>query len=109
MNGSMIFSDVTGVLFQEEVRVAPIVENPEAAQFGDLQLVQSRYKTDRKWAVIKNLDAAAADTCVWVRAHIQSSRAKGMLNSFSACSIPRVDMYFIQFGCLHVSNYVFDE
>ena len=64
--------------FQEEIRVAPQVDDHTVAQFGDLRMVQSRYQTDRKWLELKDLVAANVDQMVWVRARIHTSRAKGI-------------------------------
>jgi hypothetical protein len=62
---------------QEEARVAPMLDSHEAGQFGDLRLIQSRYQSARVWASIKDLEPSRADTTVWLRARIHSSRSKG--------------------------------
>ncbi len=66
-----------GTVLQEEARVAPVLDSHEAGQFGDLRLIQSRYQSGRVWASIKDLDPSRADTTVWLRARIHSSRSKG--------------------------------
>eukprot|EP00455_Lapot_gusevi_P039577 TRINITY_DN443_c0_g1_i3.p1 TRINITY_DN443_c0_g1~~TRINITY_DN443_c0_g1_i3.p1 ORF type:complete len:535 (+),score=232.98 TRINITY_DN443_c0_g1_i3:85-1689(+) len=62
---------------EEEVRVAPIVSDPNEAQFGDLQMIQSRYKTDRKWASLRDVNGSKVGSQLWIRARISTMRAKG--------------------------------
>ena len=71
--------DGKSVLVSEDIpRPIPSVHDPSMAQFGDLVLVQSRYKTDRKWIGLKDVEWERRDTCVWIRTRVHGVRAKGM-------------------------------
>lgn len=53
------------------------VANVDAADFGDLPLICSAFKTDRVWTEIKDISAAKNEQQVLVRARISTIRAKG--------------------------------
>lgn len=48
-----------------------------AGRYGNLPLIQSRERIDRKVLNLKELSADLADKKVWVRARLQTSRSKG--------------------------------
>ena len=45
--------------------------------YGNLPLIQSQERIDRKILALKELTADLADKKVWVRARLQTSRSKG--------------------------------
>ena len=62
----------------EEVRSAPILDTHENGQFGDLKMIQSKYKTERVWYELKQVEPSNVNKDVWIRARIHSVRAKGI-------------------------------
>ena len=86
-------------LQQEEARVAPIVDHHDAGQFGDLKMIQSRYKSERVWQAISGLDETLAGQSVWLRARIHASRSKGK-NCFL---VVRQGCYSVQ-ACMFASD-----
>jgi len=61
---------------QVQARVPVPVDSLEA-EFGDLVLINSSYKTERKWVDIKEIDEPLKDEMVWIRARVHNIRAKG--------------------------------
>ena len=47
-------------------------------RYGNLPLIQSRERIDRKVLDLKELNSDLADKKVWVRARLQTSRSKGV-------------------------------
>jgi len=60
-------------------RKAPVIAHPDSADFGDLALVQSKYKTDRVWVDFAALDESLIGQNVWLRGRLHTCRAKGNL------------------------------
>lgn len=58
-------------------RNAPVIEAPGDAPFGDIRLVQSQFKTERKFVEVGTLDASMSGETVWVRARVATVRLKG--------------------------------
>jgi aspartyl-tRNA synthetase len=69
------------------------VGHPDECDFGHLKLVQSAYKTDRKWTEVKDLVEESVGQKVWVRARVQTIRGKGKIcfwvlrKGFSSCQV----------------------
>lgn len=61
---------------QAQARV-PVPVDDIKAEFGDLPLINSSYKTDRVWTDIKDITKAKAGEKVWIRARVHTVRAKG--------------------------------
>ncbi len=55
----------------------PVPVDDLKAEFGDLAIINSSYKTDRVWTDIKDLSAAKEGESVWIRARCHAVRAKG--------------------------------
>ena len=57
----------------------PVPVDDIKAEFGDLPLINSSYKTDRVWTEIKELDASKDGQKVWIRARVHALRSKQFL------------------------------
>jgi aspartyl-tRNA synthetase len=53
------------------------LEDVARDRYGDLPLIQSREKVTRDLLKVRDLDGSMADQLVWLRARVQTSRAKG--------------------------------
>lgn len=56
-----------------------LVDDHDAAQFGDLRLIQSRYQSNRAWFDLKDLTPEKCDQNVWIRARVHAVRQKGIV------------------------------
>lgn len=93
--------DRTRARSQEEVRVAPVVEDHNSGQFGDLRLIQSRYQSGRVWTPIKAFTPELAEQQVWVRARIHTNRSKG-----KSCFLVLREGCFTAQACMFVGDAV---
>lgn len=64
---------------QSAANQVPIVFHPDDASFGDFEMIQSRYKTERNFVEVGELSAAMTDQKVWIRARVHSVRARGKI------------------------------
>lgn len=58
-------------------REPPVIETPDDAHFGDIRLVQSQYRTERKFNDVGDVGAKHEGQNVWLRARFQNVRHKG--------------------------------
>jgi len=56
---------------------ASMGEDYSAGRYGDLPLIQSKVKTERKWTDLKEIDASMAGQNVLVRARMHTNRGTG--------------------------------
>jgi aspartyl-tRNA synthetase len=64
---------------QQGDRKVPVLVKPDDGLFGDLAIIQSRWKSDRQWTDIKALNASPGGSNVWIRGRIHRTRGKGKL------------------------------
>eukprot|EP00475_Leptophrys_vorax_P029037 TRINITY_DN4234_c0_g1_i1.p1 TRINITY_DN4234_c0_g1~~TRINITY_DN4234_c0_g1_i1.p1 ORF type:complete len:537 (-),score=163.86 TRINITY_DN4234_c0_g1_i1:64-1674(-) len=62
---------------EEPDREVVLVDDHSTAQFGDLKLIQSAYKSGRIWTKISTLQVNVEGNEVWVRGRLHTSRVKG--------------------------------
>ncbi len=60
-------------------RVAPKAERFDKADFGDLPLVNSAFKSTRVWTDVSAINASHDNKMVWVRARVHTVRSKGKM------------------------------
>jgi len=58
-------------------RKAPIVDDYKTAEFGDLVMIQSSYKSGRDWQEISEINTEKIGQEVWIRARLATTRAPG--------------------------------
>jgi len=75
------------------------ISNPNDFQYGDYELIQSKYKTNRKWIKIHSLSKINENQCVWIRAHLNKVRGTSKLAFLSL----RSELSIIQ-GVLRVNS-----
>lgn len=63
-------------------REVPVLKRFDEADFGDLPLVQSSFKTDRVFEAIGSINASLHGKNIWVRARLHSKRVKGSKLAF---------------------------
>jgi len=61
------------------VRNAPQAERFDKADFGDLPLVNSAFKSTRVWTDMSAINASHSDKMVWIRARLHTVRSKGKM------------------------------
>jgi aspartyl-tRNA synthetase len=64
---------------QQGERDAPKLAHPDDGPYGDLAVNQSRYKMNRVWSEVSQLNASKANTEVWLRGRVHSKVAKGSM------------------------------
>ena len=60
-----------------EREIFRVDDHSSTAQFGDLKLIQSAYKSDRVWTKISSLELSSEGNEVWIRGRLHTSRVKG--------------------------------
>eukprot|EP01083_Nonionella_stella_P113790 335742_1 len=61
----------------QAVREVIVVKDIDTAQFGDMERIQSRFRTQRQWTEIHTLSKSNAGQQIWIRARVHTVRKKG--------------------------------